>query len=119
MKIEDKIQIIMIMKRDLRARNYSYIPFFISSKIIPETSRRYSNNTLKKMIMSHPLYDDMVDQFKDAGKLINEAKFLGEMKTLISCSLNVVEYDNELDGRLMHPTDIIVSDEWCRFIYEL
>ena len=71
------------------------------------------------MLTSNPLYEDLKDQFPDTEGLINMAKFLGEMKTLVACSLNVVEYDSELDGRLMHPTDIIVSDEWCRFMNEL
>lgn len=119
MKFEDKVQIIMIMKRDLRSRNYSYLPFFISSKVKPEAIRRYNNNSLKKLFMSNPLYDDWDEQLEDTKELLNMSKFLAELKTLISCPLVCIEYDCELDGRTMNPADIIVADEWCRFINEL
>ncbi|WP_300944371.1 hypothetical protein [uncultured Duncaniella sp.] len=119
MKFEDKVQIIMIMKRDLRSRNYSYIPFFISSKVKPEATRRYNNNSLKKLFMSNPLYEDWEEELEDTKELMNMSKFLGELKTLISCPIICVEFDSELEGRVMNPADIIVADEWARFMNEL
>lgn len=123
MKPEDIIKLIMIMKRDLRSRNFSYIPFFISGTLqsgsASSASRSHGRKQLERMFTSHPLYEDWKNQFEDTEGLLSMDRFYGEMKTFVYCPVRAVEYDSEMDGLTLKPTDILVGDEWARFMTEL
>lgn len=119
MDFPDIIKIIMIMKRDLRSRNYAYLPFFISGKLNPTATKARNKKNVEKLVVSNPLYEDWIGQYPDTLDQFNLDKFYGELKTCISCPIIVVEHDSELAGNIMTPSDIEVADEWCRFMYEI
>lgn len=119
MEYEDLIKMIMIMKRDLRTRNYSYLPFFISGILDPTKARKYNRKKIEKLYTSVPMYEDWLEQFSDTISHLNMEKFYGELKTCISCPFIIVEYDCELNGLPVNPTDFIIADEWCRFMCEI
>lgn len=119
MEYEDLIKMIMIMKRDLRTRNYSYLPFFISGILDPTKARKYNRKKVEKLFTSVPMYEDWLEQFSDTISQLNMEKFYGELKTCISCPYTIVEYDSELNGLTANPTDFVIADEWCRFMCEI
>ena len=125
MEYEDLIKMIMIMKRDLRSRNYNYIPLFISGILDPTKAKKYNRKRIEKLYTSVPMYEDWVEQFADTIEQFNMDKFYGELKSCISCPFSVVEYDGdstglgEYNGMTVTPSDYIIADEWCRFMCEI
>lgn len=119
MEYEDLIKMIMVMKRDLRTRNYSYLPFFISGILDSTKARKYNRKKIEKLFTAVPMYEDWLEQFSDTISQLNMEKFYGELKTCISCPYTIVEYDCELNGLTASPTDFVIADEWCRFMCEI
>lgn len=120
MEVPDIIKLIMIMKRDFAARNYNYLQFFISSKVNTTANRRLNKRKIEKMFLSHPSYEDWLEEFPDTQPLINMDRLLGEIKTIISCPINVVDYAYvEHRGHMMTPNDICALDEVVRFLCEI
>lgn len=119
MEFEDIIKVIMIMKRDLRRRNYNYLPYFISGTVKATSIHKKNPKNVAKTFENNPLYKDWVDQYKDTINQINMTKFYGELNNALSCPITVVEYESELNGVTIRPTDLSLIDEWCRFMCEL
>ena len=119
MEFEDIIKVIMIMKRDLRRRNYNYLPYFISGTVKANAIHKKNPKNVAKTFENNPLYKDWVDQYKDTINQINMTKFYGELNNALSCPIVVVEYESELNGVTIRPTDLSLIDEWCRFMCEL
>lgn len=119
MEVEDMIKLIMIMKRDLRDRNYSYLPFFISGELIPTATKKITKKSLEKMMTSHPSYQDWIDMYPDTQSLMNLDKVLQELHTLIATPIRVVDYQyTELRKGVMRPTDVVVTDEFIRLLID-
>lgn len=116
---EDLIKMIMIMKRDLRKRNYSNLPFFISSELIPTGYKGYTRRKVDKLYTSNPMYKDWVEQFPDTIDQLNMEKFYNELKVVILSPYRIVEYKSELNDVVVTPTELVIVDEWCRFMCEL
>jgi hypothetical protein len=114
----DLIKMIMIMKRDLRNRNYTYLPFFLNGIMDPTRARKYNRKKLEKLFTSLPIYEDFAEQFGDNGVQMNMDRFYGELKVCISCPFTAVEYESELDQKMVTPSEY-VCDEWGRFMCEL
>ena len=116
MEMPEIVRTIMIMKRDLMSRNYTYIPYFISGKIDVSASKKYNRKRVEKLIKNHPLYDDWKSEFTAVEGLVTEEKLYGEAATMLSCPIVVVDYDNpDMAGMLMRPTEDCVVDEIMRF----
>lgn len=114
------IKIIMIMKRDFERRNYNYLPFFISGKVDVAAGKKYNKRRVEKLITSHPLYEDWIEEYQDAGDLLNKDKLYNSLKTVIACPIIVVDYEHpEMAGQLMRPVEVCVVDEIMRFFCSL
>ena len=120
MEVPDQIKLIMIMKRDLVSRNYNYLPFFISGKVKYAASRKNNKKKVEKLFAGHPLWDDWMDEYPDTFDLMNMDKFFGEMKTILSCPIEVVDWEHiDLRGRQMTPAELPVVDEIMRLMYSV
>lgn len=118
LEIEDIIKIIMIMKRDLKARNLIYLRFFISSSMIPAADHRYSKRKLEKMFQLHPCYDDWIAQYPE--KMFNFSKFLEDVRLIVSAPIRVCDYEyEEYHGHKMFPSEMNVVNELIRFMINL
>lgn len=114
---DDLIRLIMIMKRDFAARNYNYLQFFISGTLCTASAKKISKRHLEKLFMSHPSYQDFMDEFEDTKNLLNMDKILGELKTIVSCPIKVVDYQFvERRGTTLTPSDLCVTDEFIRVL---
>ena len=119
LQIQHIIKIIMIMKRDLRSRNYVYLPFFISGELLTATAKKISKKSLEKLFITHPSYEDWKDMFPDTFELLNLDRILGELRTIVSVPTRVVDYDYvENRGEIMTPVDVCVTDEFIRMLCE-
>lgn len=117
---KELLQLIMVMKRDLRARNYNYLPFFISGRVDVAAGKKYNRRRIEKLITTHPLYPDWVAQFPDTDELLNREKIYGEIKTIVACPIEVVDYEHiDMRGGLMRPVEVCVVDEIMRFLVTL
>lgn len=119
LQIQHIIKIIMIMKRDLRSRNYVYLPFFISGELLTATAKKISKKSLEKLFTTHPSYEDWKDMFPDTFELLNLDRIIGELRTIVSIPTRVVDYDYvENRGEIMTPVDVCVTDEFIRMLCE-
>ena len=123
--MSDLIRLIMCMKRDLRARNYIYIPLFISSTIRTATFTTHKNSggTIKKSLMKqfeqHPIYDDWKSEYPDTFKLINMQNLASHMQTLATCPISIVDYDTKkYTDKQITPMESMVIDEWASLLAE-
>lgn len=119
MEFEDIIKMIMIMKRDLRARNFNYIPYFISSEIVASSVKKHNPKTIGNVFRAMPIYADWEEEFKDTKDHFNESRFFGELNNMISCPINIVEYDDQLNEKRVTPNEVPVIDEWGRFMLDI
>lgn len=120
MEVPDLIKLIMIMKRDLPSRNYNYLPFFISSKVKYAAGRKNNKKKIEKMVMAHPLYQDWIDEYPDTYELMNVDKLFGEMKTIMSCPIDVVDWQyTNMNGKQLTPVELCIVDEMMRLLYAL
>lgn len=116
----DIVKLIMIMKRDFEARNYIYLPFFISSKIKASAAKTYNRKKIEKLITSHPLYEDWIAEYPDTDGLINRERLCNEVRTVVACPIVIVDYEHpEREGRQMTPTEVCAVDETMRFFCSL
>jgi len=116
----DMIKLIMIMKRDLIARNYIYLPFFISGKVRPAATKTYNRKRIERLMMNHSLWDDLISEYPDTEGLINRERLCNDVKTIVACPIIVVDYEHqERDGQLMIPTEVCAVDEAMRFFCSL
>lgn len=119
-KFPDMVKLIMIMKRDFAARNYIYFPFFISSKVKASAAKTYNRRKIEKLITSHPLYEDFIDEYEYTEGLLNREKLCAEIKTVVACPIVVVDYEyQERQGQQMTPTEVCAIDEVMRFYCSL
>ena len=117
MEMPDIIKAIMIMKRDFEAKNYNYLPFFISSKVDATAGKKYNRRKVERLVAAHPLYDDWSKEFEYTEGVLNKDKMLNEVKTIVACPIVVVDYDYpECCGQLMKPVEVCVVDEVMRFL---
>lgn len=120
METSDIIKLIMVMKRDFASRNYNYLQFFVSSKVNTAANRRLNKRKVEKLFTTHPLYDDWIDEFKDTKELINMDRLYNDIKIIISCPINLVDWEMEqIRNQLMTPTIVCALDEVMRFLCEL
>lgn len=120
MEPSDIIKVIMIMKRDFEARNYSYLPFFISGKVDAAAGKKYNRKRVEKLITAHPLYDDWIAEYEYTDGLLNKEKMYNEIKTIVACPIVVVDYEHpEMCDQLMKPVEVCVVDEIMRFYCSL
>lgn len=116
----DMIKLIMIMKRSLRQSNFTYFPFFLSGKVDAAAAKKYNKRKIERLIQLHPLYDDVMEMYKDAEGYLNWDKMLQEIKTFVACPIKVIDYEySEREGKLMRPTEMNAVDEVMRFVYRL
>lgn len=116
----DMIKLIMIMKRDFAARNYIYLPFFISGKVKAAAAKTYNRKKIEKLIVNHPLYDDWISEFTDTDGLLNIERLCAEVKTVVACPIIIVDYEHQdREGRQMTPTEVCAVDEVMRFYCSL
>lgn len=119
LEIQHIIKIIMIMKRDLRSRNYVYLPFFISGELLTASAKKVSKKSLEKLFTTHPSFEDWKNMFPDTFELLNFDRILGELRTIVSVPTRVVDYDYvENRGEIMTPVDVCVTDEYVRLLCE-
>lgn len=110
------IKMIMIMKRDLVARNYVYLPFFLTGKVNSAAGKTYNKRRVEKLFQQHPLYDDLAKEYSDAEGLLNWDRMYAEAKTAVACPIIVVDYIyDETRGQRMTPDEVRVVDEFMRF----
>ena len=114
------IKMIMIMKRDLAARNYIYLPFFLTGKVNAAAGKTYNKRRVEKLFQQHPLYEDLLEEFSDAEGLLNWDRMHGEAKTAVACPIIVVDYQwDEMREKRMTPDETVVVDEFMRFYHSL
>ena len=119
LQIQHIVKVIMIMKRDLRKRNYVYLPFFISGELMTASSKKVSKKALEKLFTTHPSYEDWKGMFPDTYDLLNIDRIFGELRTIISVPIRIVDYDYvENRGEIMNPVDVCVTDEFVRLLCE-
>lgn len=117
MGIEDLIKLIMIMKRDLAARNFNYLQFFISSTLSPSAGRMVSKNVATRLLTQHPSYEDWKDEFPDTFDLMKIDRVIAELRVLLSIPVLVVDYKyTEFRDCEMKPQDVCVVDEFMRLL---
>ena len=116
----DIIKVIMLMKRDFESRNYSYLPFFLSGKVDTAAGKKYNRKRIEKMMVAHPLYDDLMDEYEYTEGMLNWEKMCNSVKTVVANPIIVIDYEHdELNGQLMRPSETVVIDEMMRFYYKL
>lgn len=114
------IKMIMIMKRDLTARNYTYLPFFLTGKVNAAAGKTYNKRRVEKLFEQHPLFEDLSETYSDADGLLNWDRMYGEAKTAVACPIVVVDYQwDELRDQRMTPDEICAVDEFMRFYHVL
>lgn len=117
MKRKEVNRLIMIMKRDLMSRNYTYIPQFVSGKMDLTNAKRYNKKKIEKAFMAHPCYNDWLDQFGEAQGLLSVDRVYSMIKTLISCPITVVDYQYpEINGKTLAVDETAAVDEAIRFL---
>ena len=110
----------MIMKRDLRLRNYNYLAMFISGKVDSSVAKKYNKKKIEKMVMSHALYEDWISEYSFALSFLNKDKILGDIQTVVSCPITVVEYEYpDICDSVARPHDENAIDEMIRFMVSL
>lgn len=116
MEFEDIIRVIMIMKRDLRARGFNYLPLFISSSIDVAVGKKYNRRKIEQMMKTHGSYEDLMEMYKHTEQIINWDKIINEAKVIIACPIVTLDYEYpELDHKQMTPYDLSTMDEIMRF----
>lgn len=116
----DMIKLIMIMKRTLRQSGFNYFPFFLSGKVDASAGKKYNRRKIERLIQLHPLYEDLMEMYKDAEGYLNWDRMLQEIKIVVACPIKVIDYDYiEREGKLMRPTEMNAVDEVMRFLYRL
>lgn len=117
---QDIIQLIMIMKRDFRSRNYNYLPFFISGKVNSAVAKKNNKKRIEKMVMAHQIYEDWIKEYEFSLGYLNKDNVLGHILTIVSCPITIVDFEYpELCGATATPNDISVIDEVMRFMFSL
>lgn len=112
----DIIKLIMIMKRDFESRNFIYLRFFISSKVMPAADHRYNKRKLENLFTNHPLFEDWIKQYPDP-KILNLDRFFSDIKNAVACPITVYDYSySDYNGMIMTPLDINVVDEIMRLV---
>lgn len=120
MEISDMIKLIMIMKRDFFSRNFTFLPYFISSKLKPSGSRMISRPLATRMFTEHPSYEDWVEEFSDTLGLLKIDRIITELRILLSTPIVVVDYQyEELRDHEMRPQIVCVIDEFIRMLCDI
>ena len=79
-----------------------------------------SQKKIEKLFTAHPLWEDWMAEYPDTFDLMNMDKFFGEMKTILSCPIEVVDWEHtDLRGRQMTPAELPVVDEIMRLMYSV
>lgn len=116
-KIKDLIKLIILMKAMLKKANYHYIPQLISGKLDKTKAKRFNKKRIEKFLTSHPKFDDLMAQYKDARNLINKDKLLSNVRSLISSPLYIVDYGHiDKLGQKININEITTIDEIVRLI---
>jgi len=123
-EFDDMIKIIMIMKRDFMARNLIDLRLFISSRIDTTANRNYNKKKIEKLLNLNPCYEEWIEEYGDNIDMINFKKFYDLVKIIISCPMNIVDYEykhfwytNEDNERIYQGEPTKMTDA-C-IIYEL
>ena len=117
---EQRIKLIMIMKRDLSSRNYVYMQFFISGKLNPTKAKKINIKTVEKLFTKHPSYEDWLSEYEDTIELLNKDKMLGALKMMLSVPFTVIDWEyTRYRDSIMYPSDMCIVDEFMRFQLEL
>lgn len=111
---------IIIMKRELKRQNYIYLPQYITGELDPNQIRRYNKKKIEKAIVNHPSYDDLVDEFKQAGGVLNIDRIFDFMKSIIATPMRIRDYEDPNNGKLMSELiEAVACDEFIRFLMNL
>ena len=121
LEFRDLVKLIMIMKRALRARNFNYLPLFISGRVNATTSKtKYNKRRVERLMQDHVLYPDLMEKYQYTAEYLNWDKILNEVKTIIACSIVPVDFEHpEYEVNLVSPFEDNAVDEIMRFFYSL
>lgn len=121
LEFRDLIKLIMIMKREFRQRNLNYLALFISSRVNATTNKtKYNKRRVERLILDHSLYEDLIGLYKDTEDYLNWDKMLSEIKVIIACPIETVDYEYQhLEGKSVSPYEDDAIDEIMRFYYSL
>lgn len=113
-------QLIVIMKRELREKNYYYVPKYITGELDPTQIRRYNKKKIEKAIVNHPSYEDLMDEYAQAGGILNVDRIFDLMKSIIATPLKIRDYGDKDNGKMMSiSSESIACDEFIRFLVDL
>lgn len=116
-KVKELIKLIILMKVMLKKSNYIYIPQLISGKLDKAKAKRFNKKKIEKFLTSHPKYEELVEQYKDAKSLINKDKLLSNIRALISSPLYLIDYNHkDKIGKKININEVTTIDEIVRLI---
>jgi hypothetical protein len=91
-KPEQFIKIMIIFKEILTQTGYKYLPHLISGDIDRVSSKRFNKRKLEKLIVSHPLFDNLSDSFSFIRGQINKDRFIESLRDLVTTRIYVVDH---------------------------
>ena len=115
MKSSQFIKLIIMMKHDLIEQNYIYLPQFITAKIDATAAKRYNRRKVEKAFTEHPCYQDWIDQYEHAAPLVKNDSIITAARIMISNPIKVVDFDPDINGKLLTVKDSAAADEFIRF----
>lgn len=111
---------IVIMKRELKHLNYIYLPQYITGELDPTQIRRYNKKKIEKAIINHPSYEDLVNEFSQAGGVLNIDRIFDLMRSIIATPLRIRDYNDPNNGKMMNVLiESVACDEFIRFLMNL
>lgn len=118
------IKIMIIFKEIMTQCGYRYLPHLISGNIDKVSSKRFNKMKLQKLIMNHPLYEDLSDSYSVLRGQISKEKFIESLRDIVTTKVYVVDHrfpDESKDGDFLDITDSYeaISDEIVRFLLSI
>ena len=111
-KKDQLIKLMIIMKTILKKEHYTYLPQIISGVMDKTKAKRYNKKKIETFISKHPCYPDIKEQYEFSSAYLNKDKLLEMAKTLISCPVSIVDYDQrEHLGERIDINDVATLDE--------
>lgn len=121
--MSDIYKTVMLMKRDFSERNYVYLQYFINGELsIKKKKKTYNRKKVEKLVMNSTLYEDFCAQYGNTIQHMNMEKLIDEVKSILSYSVRVVDYDHCMSGKEEYElmcTDVCIIDEILRYFISL